>query len=217
MGCFGYLCSVCNEQIVGDCFNGGEHCVLIHKRHGQEVGRTTGHYNEYGTVVEEKKERSVDGVFFRSYEGTHINSHNEICDSEMSLPDSKSFGGRKWVNEKSVAVSDLRRLYISKVEAKQREKLYKSYFAWKNEDESTRSKEAPSIDITEVLDRWEEDNHEEKYEFYLDLLEDVETLSGIVACHKVCYDKLSDEEQKTVKFSDSDPNQSWGEIKREFA
>ena len=39
MGCFGYICPVCKTGIRGDCSVGGELCILIHKRHGKEIGR----------------------------------------------------------------------------------------------------------------------------------------------------------------------------------
>ena len=48
MGSFGYMCPVCETGIRGCYGDGGELCILIHKRHGEEIGRTEGHYNEYG-------------------------------------------------------------------------------------------------------------------------------------------------------------------------
>lgn len=38
MGSFGYMCPVCETSIRGNCGAGGELCVLIHKRHGKEIG-----------------------------------------------------------------------------------------------------------------------------------------------------------------------------------
>lgn len=198
MGCFGYLCSVCEEQIVGDCFSGGEHSVLIHKRHGKEIGRTVGHYNEYGSVIEDKLFRSSDDEM-----GEHPNSHDEICTSEMTLDDSTSFGGRKLYRGKSIPVSFMRYRYQSEVAMKMNEgkSLLADDRVWEED----------------ILARWEEDGHEEKYKAFLDTLEDVEPQSGIIACHKVCYDGLTPEEQENLPFSKDDPNQSWGEINPKFA
>lgn len=46
MGCFGYICKGCGTSIRGNCHSGGEKCVMIHVRHGQEMGRVEGHYDE---------------------------------------------------------------------------------------------------------------------------------------------------------------------------
>lgn len=87
MGCFGYICPVCKTSIRGDCMSGGERCILIHKRHGVEIGRTEGHYAEYGDVIEDTQ--------FRSTEIEGPNSHEEICRSEMNLSDSYEFGYKR--------------------------------------------------------------------------------------------------------------------------
>jgi len=69
----------------------------------------------------------------------------------------------------------------------------------------------------DILERWEVDGHDEKYRSFLDTLEDAEELSGIIACHKVCYDKLTTKEQDSLPMSQTDSNQSWGEINPLFA
>ncbi|MBU3186556.1 hypothetical protein [Clostridium estertheticum] len=79
MGCFGYVCKGCNTSIRGNCFKGGESAVLIHVREGKEIGRCEGHYNEYGTTIEENKI-----VGFRNDNGIGANSHEELCKSEFS-------------------------------------------------------------------------------------------------------------------------------------
>lgn len=81
MGCFGYICKGCGTPINGDCFNGGEKCVLIHVRKGKELGRVEGHYDEYGRVIEQKGLPEVDK--FRG-DSDGINGHLEICSSEFS-------------------------------------------------------------------------------------------------------------------------------------
>lgn len=85
MGCFGYICKGCYTPINGDCFDGGENAILIHVRHGKEVGRTQGHYDEYGGVIEE--ENLPEEQKFRG-DQDGINGHNEICKSEFDLEDS---------------------------------------------------------------------------------------------------------------------------------
>ena len=54
MGCFGYICKGCGTSIRGDYFNGGEKTIMIHVRHGEELGRVEGHYDEYGRVIEQE-------------------------------------------------------------------------------------------------------------------------------------------------------------------
>lgn len=87
MGCFGYICKHCGSSIRGDCFSGGEHCVMIHVRSGEEVGWVDGHYDEYGRVIEQ--EGMDEELKFRG-DGKGVNSHNEICNSEFRLEDSYS-------------------------------------------------------------------------------------------------------------------------------
>lgn len=193
MGCFGYLCSVCNKQIVGNCFTGGEHSILIHKRHGLEVGRTVGHYNEYGGTLEDE--------LYRSDKVAGPNSHDEICDSEMSLADSKSFHGRKMVRGTSVPISDMKSHYVQHLE------MRLSLEALKNGS-------FEDYDFPDIWSQWDqpEYEHEKKFQEYLDSFEDVESLSGTVACHFLCYQALSEAEKGDLKLSESDPDQSWGKI-----
>lgn len=81
MGCFGYICKGCGTQIVGDCFTGGENCLMIHVRKGKELGKVDGHYDEYGRVIEQEG-LPEEQKFRGDYDG--INGHSEICDSEFS-------------------------------------------------------------------------------------------------------------------------------------
>ena len=82
MGCFGYICKGCGTPINGDCFNGGEKTIMIHVRHGEELGRVEGHYDEYGRVIEE--EGLDENTRFRGNK-ISTNSHKEICESEFRL------------------------------------------------------------------------------------------------------------------------------------
>ena len=86
MGCFGYICKECGEAIRGDAHSGGEKCVLIHVRHGKEVGRVEGHYNEYGSVIEH--DNLDENIKYRGDGESNPNSHYEILKSEMHLKDS---------------------------------------------------------------------------------------------------------------------------------
>ena len=81
MGCFSYICKGCGTSI-RSVDGQSEKCVMIHVRHGKELGRIMGHYNGYGGVEEEgdKPDR------FRGESGK--NSHKEIIHSEMELEDS---------------------------------------------------------------------------------------------------------------------------------
>ena len=83
MGSFGYMCPVCETSIRGNCGTGGELCVLIHKRHGKEIGRIVGHYNEFGGVMEDEDYRGHNATY-RNGE-INVNSHKELCKSEMNL------------------------------------------------------------------------------------------------------------------------------------
>lgn len=83
MGCFSYICNKCGQNI-----RDGERCVLRHIRHGEILGETTGTYDTYGRVDEDKVFRSYsrDGL-------TEINTHEEICKSEFKYEDSISKEG----------------------------------------------------------------------------------------------------------------------------
>ena len=85
MGCFGYICKGCGTPINGRCHTGGEKCVMIHVRHGKEMGRVEGHYDEYGRVIEQE---GIDEELRFRGEGEGINSHYEICNSEFNMEDS---------------------------------------------------------------------------------------------------------------------------------
>lgn len=109
MGCFGYVCKGCGTPIRGNCYTGGEKCVLIHVRHGEELGCVEGHYNEYGGVIEQEG-LTEDIRFMGSGEG--INSHSEICESLSRLEDSylkviekRLYKSKEFISEKSIDFS----------------------------------------------------------------------------------------------------------------
>lgn len=100
MGCFGFICKGCGTPIRGNCFTGGEKCVMIHVRHGEEMGRVEGHYDEYGRVIEQE-DLSEEEKFRGDNDG--INGHQEICNSEFSYEDSyEELYNRKIYNGKII-------------------------------------------------------------------------------------------------------------------
>lgn len=88
MGNFGYICKGCGTPI-----NIDEKCVLIHVRHGEELGRTEGHYDGYGRVDEDE--------VFRNDDIKNINSHENIWVSEFKLNDSIYLNSKDNPNGKS--------------------------------------------------------------------------------------------------------------------
>lgn len=138
MGCFGYICKGCGTSIRGDCFAGGELCTMIHVRHGKEMGRVEGHYDEYGRVIEQ--EGLDEDLRFRG-DGSGINSHKEICFSEFNLNDSyyKSSEKRVYMGEEV----DFRRYMEIAIERDLKKCDYNitklPYYGWIN---SLRNKDA---------------------------------------------------------------------------
>ncbi len=49
MGSFGYMCPKCGTNV-----RAGELCVLRNILHGEVIGQTVGHYDEYGSVDEDE-------------------------------------------------------------------------------------------------------------------------------------------------------------------
>ena len=49
MGSFGYMCPKCGKNV-----RAGELCVLRNVLHGEVIGQTIGHYDEYGGVDEDE-------------------------------------------------------------------------------------------------------------------------------------------------------------------
>lgn len=61
MGCFSYLCKVCNDPIIfDDDENTGEHCTLYLLENGKIIEQMTGEYNHYGCVFKDKKLKYPD-------------------------------------------------------------------------------------------------------------------------------------------------------------
>ena len=114
MGCFGYMCKGCGTSIRGNCFDGGEKCVMIHVRHGIEIGRVEGHYDEYGRVIEEHD--TSEDVKFRGNSDINPNSHKEICSSEFEQKDSyEKFENVRIYKNKPISFFDFIEVYIHEV------------------------------------------------------------------------------------------------------
>lgn len=244
MGCFGYICKGCGTSIRGNCMRGGEKCVMIHVRHGKEMGRVEGHYDEYGRVIEQ--EGLSEDEKFRG-DGNGINGHSEICDSEFRFDDSH------------YCVNQLRYFKGEKVDIS-------TFITRLMEDELGKHNYCPnkcdfypiiydeeilkSIDIAYAIynslrkELKGETNLKKKYDMLAKARSSVvdacvkaarcglvyyyktawgklkrvklDKYSGIVAWHSKCYNKASEEEKKDLTPSLSDPDQSWGKIRKQF-
>jgi hypothetical protein len=181
MGCFGYICKGCGTPINGDCFSGGEKCVLIHVRHGEEIGRVEGHYDEYGRVAEQAALPEAE-----RYRGDSDgpNGHSEICKSEFELDDSyECLRGS--------------RIY------KAREQTYHRYIVLRSWELGT------DLGGSSPTKRFER-------EFAGLPIPVREKYSGTVAWHSLCYACASESERRDLTPSRTDPNQSWGNIRKKY-
>lgn len=242
MGCFGYICKGCGTSIRGNCHRGGEKCVMIHVRHGEEMGRVEGHYDEYGRVIEQ--EGLNEELVFRG-EGDGINSHHEICKSEFEFEDShysaintKILNGKK-INARNF-VSEFIKYELGKhnycpmkcnfydmlpdcEEKRMIDESYNHYKALKrlkNEDEKT-VKDALFLSRDSIVFRCKLacENRLHSY-FYREFqrLKSVklDKYSGIVAWHSKCYNAATEEQKKDLTPSMSDSDQSWGKIRKMY-
>ena len=192
MGDFSYICKCCGTPI-----NDGELCVMKHIRHGKVLGEVTGHYDGYGRVTEEEGKENR----FRGEEG--INSHEQLCESEFSMEDSLKVCPDRIVNGKRMAFS------IYSLD-KQFEIMDMShgFIAVKTEQDK------------KLVDFWENDK-DKFYKYCYELFKNYplaveKPASGIAVWHKKCYDSLSEEEKNDYTPSPQDPNQGWGEARKEF-
>lgn len=206
MGSFSYLCSACHEPINSFGPNKGEKCVLIHMRHMNEIGRTTGHYAGFGNVAEDDLFCSTDDK-----EKQHPNSHSEICVSSYDLEDSLGDNNKKMIDGEVMSAYALKS-YYSRIVGKE---LYQAAMtAWENTQQSDRSENPPNLfdETINVEMNWYENGHPLKYKNFLETLDDAPIHSGIIACHSVCYNNCSPAEQSALPISKRDPNQGFGEI-----
>lgn len=224
MGCFGYICPVCGKNI-----RGGEKCVLIHMREGVEFGRTEGHYDEYGGVVEDENFRKESGP----------NSHEEICISEFGLKSSFHFGSiRVLPNGKLLDSYSIHAVVLAFVEAngyeiirqeptmtefadsQMQEARKRAEFILSVSNKAATEEELGTVTLS-ILREMLQIGIELK--FFNVALKWAETLpkwdgatSGIIAAHSKCYHSLDAERQESLPFSDSDPEQSCGKARKKY-
>lgn len=214
MGCYGYICKGCGTPIIGSCFTGGEKCILIHVRHGKEIGRIEGHYDEYGRVIEQ--EGLPEEVKYRGH-NNGINGHSEICRSEFELEDSLfRLEEMRLYDGKEVSFLEYMRLGMSKP-------IGGALFSLLDTDQKD---EILSILVTSrakaelLATRYirEKRENSEAYEHQFCALPAVKrtVYSGTVAWHSLCYHQASQTARADLTPSHSDPDQSWGCVRKKY-
>jgi len=189
MGCFGFVCKGCGTPINGDSTIGGEKCIMIHVRHGKEIGRIEGHYDEYGRVIEQENLPANE-----RYRGFHegLNGHSEICNSESCLDDSYFR-----INEK--------RVYQG------REIDYQHYSFLMIQ---TIREAIPDLNEAEAEFLKQEADYEKQFAALPKAKR--ETYSGTAAWHNLCYSRAPEQEKLDLTPSMDDPRQSWGRIRKKY-
>ena len=216
MGCFSYICPVCGKNI-----RGGEKCVLIHKREGVEFGRTEGHYDEYGGVVEDNLYRGESGP----------NSHEEICKSEFGLKSSYHFGYiRELPNGELLDSSSVHQVASAFVKtngyrALMQEPRLADFLAEKLQESEAMAQALLKIspekaEMKSLMESILQDKLTIGIESlkYFDIARSwANTLSqwngatsGTIAVHSKCYRSLDAQSRNTLPFSDPDPEQGCG-------
>jgi len=228
MGCFGYICKGCNTSVRGDCSSGGEKTVMIHVRNGKELGRVEGHYDEYGRVIEQSNIEEVQKFRGNSHE---INGHEEICRSELDLDDSLcrvlekrlynnseySFDSYLYevIMDEFTTNKDIRKsnLYVGIPESykKQIEELYTL-----KADEKANEAKIEMLFSFGVTQMPFENSAKLREQFDKLPLIQRDKYSGIVAWHSKCYNSATDEQKNDLTPSFSDPNQSWGKLRKKY-
>lgn len=244
MGCYGYICKECGTSIRGNCYSGGENCVLIHVRHGKILGQVEGHYNEYGGVME-------DEVFDK--ESDSINGHQGIMESTFNFSDS-------YQNVRNIRIINGKEMTLNKyINLKLMEDLKgvdfdidKLPYLQRLDKYIKEANNYHSYDYEKVKSRCEDYKHSENakekalYQMYihitlLSIITDLYYLlcddndfyfntvfesypkcelkaySGVVAYHKVCYNKAKKAGRLSLVPSDDDPNQSWGKVRKKYS
>ena len=216
MGCFSYICPVCGKNI-----RGGEKCVLIHKREGVEFGRTEGHYNEYGGVVEDNLYRGESGP----------NSHEEICKSEFGLKSSYYFGYMRVLPNGELLDSDsVHKVASAFVKTHgyrtlMQEPRLADFVAEKLQESKALAKGLLKISSSkEELESLTESILQEKLTLGIESLKYFNiahswadalpqwkgATSGTIAAHSKCYRSLDAQSRNALPFSDPDPEQGGG-------
>lgn len=219
MGCFGYLCKGCGTPINGDCFSGGEKCILIHARHGIEIARVEGHYNEYGSVIEQN-DLPEHERFRGNSDG--LNGHKEICNSEMYFEDSYlGLSEKRVYRNQELTYLEFARLFRTEIELIDpfQHPKYRKIDVNKRKEIHDKLRLDPDGAVRMArMNLWEYLYTEGIYEAEFVRLgfPKREKYSGIVAWHSLCYTKASEEQRVALIPSDSDPNQSWGPVRKKY-
>lgn len=254
MGCYGYICRECGTSIRGNCFNGGENCVLIHLRHGEIVGQVEGHYNEYGGVIE-------SDIFDK--ENDSINGHSAIVESTFDFEDSYyNLKDKRLVNgvERDIfhyikyqLLKDLENVdydysklkyfkhldkYFNDAETLWGEVGTHARYVYENniKDAYEEYKKLPNkkcvqgdmlrdhifslfydiiFELYGLLKNDKDFYFKRKFETYPPC--ERKGYSGVVAYHKVCYNKAKKEGRLKLIPSEDDPDQSWGVIRKKYS
>ena len=230
MGCFGYICKGCGTPINGDCFTGGEKCILIHVRHGEILGKTEGHYNEYGGVIEDST--------FRNDDESNPNNHKEICSSEFDFKDSilDEFRVKRLYKEKEVDwftylqtivreelenhgyILDFCSFYdiISEETKEEYLSVFQESTLFNGKKDAVYHQRLFYIAYFDL-----ERNHDWRYKVEEDFLKlplanTTGNFSGTVAWHSKCYHLATEEERNNLMPSFRDPNQASGKVRKKF-
>ena len=230
MGCFGYICKGCGTPINGDCFTGGEKCVLIHVRHSEIIGQTEGHYNEYGGVIEDP--------IYRNDDENNPNNHKEICDSEFGLKDSvcdeirmkrlykeKEYDWFLYLQEivkeeleKHSYILDLCSFYDIITEGAKEHYLsvFQESTLFNGKKDLEYHTQLFYIAYFDLESNYEWREKEENNFLKLPIANTSGTFSGTVAWHSKCYHSATEEERKDLRPSFRDPNQASGRVRKKY-
>lgn len=234
MGCYGYICPICNTQIVGESRGYGEKCRLKHVRNGEVIGETIGHYGEYGNVVEDKVFRGNNTI-----DGKHNpNSHEELYDSEFGLENSYDSGNRRILPDGTIFSRDNFSFWDIPNNTKAMTILshFKHSDVLKNNND-IKEQVNKLFDLAEKYKRREFKTLDEITNAEKSIEELISALplgakalfndwtrelpidngeSGLIAVHEKCWQSISEEEQNALPFSKPDPNQSCGQVRPEY-
>lgn len=232
MGCFGYICPVCKQNI--RC---GERCILVHKREGKEIGRAQGHYDGYGRVEESEEFRGESGP----------NSHPEICTSEFGLSSSFNHGDmRVMPNGRLLNCAHIHSVVKAFVDVHSLEQISQdTTFSSVLNDELKKKCSEEAEFLFQIGDRKEVSEEEKQRikaetESYL-LLDKLKrklemdaacvqkilkwganlpewngATSGIIAVHAYCAHKAKVPDVAQLPFSYPDPDQGCGRARKKF-
>jgi hypothetical protein len=190
---------------------------MIHVRHGLEVGRTEGHYDEYGRIIEQ--EWLPEDKKYRG-DGNGPNGHNEICKSEFNLDDSffrlnqmRVYCGQEtnyigYVRMKAMEITD---------------PIFSGHFAdlaedRRNEITALLEKDREAAEKLARMHIWEMVEFSNEYEKHFAALQRPtrEMYSGTAAWHSLCYRQASNTEKSDLTPSHADPDRSWGRIRKKY-